>query len=99
MDSHQIILAPVLTEKAIADQKRGRFHLWVYPKASKTQIKRAVKQLFGVEAVEIRTILQKGKRKRLWRQNKLIQKPDRKKALIQLAAGEKIDLAVFKQKK
>jgi len=99
MDSYQIILGPVLTEKAFKDQENNCYHFWVHPKATKNQIRVAITQLFGVKPVAIRTILLKGKRKRIWRQNRLIQKPTRKKAIIQLEEGKKIDLMVLEKKK
>lgn len=99
MDNYQVILGPVLTEKALKDQEKNCYHLWVHPKATKNQVKVAVMQLFGVKPVAIRTILLKGKRKRVWRQNRLIQKSTRKKAVIQLEEGKKIDLIVLEKKK
>ena len=99
MDNYQIILGPVLTEKAFKDQESNYYHFWVHPKATKNQIRVAVIQLFGVKPRAIRTILLKGKRKRIWRQNRLIQKSIRKKAIIQLEEGKKIELMVFEKKK
>jgi len=90
MDSYQIILGPVLTEKAFKDRENNCYHFWVHPKATKNQIRVAVTQLFGVKPVAIRTILLKGKRKRIWRQNKIIQKPTRKKAIIQFDRSVKL---------
>ena len=99
MDNYQIILGPVLTEKALKDQENNCYHFWVHPKATKNQIKAALIQLFGVKPIAIRTILLKGKRKRIWRQNRLIQKPLRKKAIIQLEEGKKMDLILKEKQK
>lgn len=98
MDSHYIILKPVITEKSLAAQKKNCFSFWVNPRANKNQIKRAVEELFGVKPVSIRTSLLKGVNKRLLRKNRIIRTSTRKKAIVQLKEGEKISLIVQKKK-
>jgi len=99
MDSHQIILKPVLTEKGLAKQESGSYSFWVQPKATKNQIKEAVRVLFGVRPVAVRTILVKGKRRKNRRRNFITQRPLRKKAIIQLKKDEKIELMLIGKKK
>jgi len=92
-------LKPVLTEKGLAKQESGSYVFWVQPRATKDQIREAVKGLFGVKPVAVRTILVKGKRKKNRRQNFITQRPLRKKAIVQLKKDEKIELMVIGKKK
>ncbi|MFY9177062.1 MAG: 50S ribosomal protein L23 [Caldicoprobacterales bacterium] len=84
---HDIILRPVLTEKSydqIADRK---YTFIVDVKANKTEIKKAVEEIFGVKVEGVRTIRQQGKLKR---QGMYIgRRPERKKAIVKLTADSK----------
>ena len=87
--SHDIIKQPVISEKAYAGMERGVYSFWVSPKATKTEIKAAVQQAFGVTVVGISTMNVTGKRKRV---GKFIgHRADRKKAIVRLADGQKIE--------
>ncbi len=98
MDDYHVILKPVRTEKSLKDQENNRYLFWVDPKATKNQIKRAFKKLFGIEPLAVRTMLLKGQTKLLRSQNRLVRAPKRKKAIIQLREKEKIPLVVSKSK-
>jgi len=84
---HDIILRPVLTEKSydqIADRK---YTFIVDINANKTEIKKAVEEIFGVKVENVRTIRQKGKLKR---QGMYVGRtPERKKAIVKLTADSK----------
>lgn len=89
MSYYDIIQAPVVSEKAYEGQERGVYSFWVAPKASKIEIKTAIQKAFGVQVVGISTMNVPGKRKRV---GKFIgQRNDRKKAIVRLAAGQKIE--------
>lgn len=98
MDSCQIILKPLITEKSLGKQEVDCYSFWVHPKASKNQIKEAVRELFGVNPVSVRTQILKGEIKKLWRQGRIIRTGRRKKAVVQLKKGEKISLMAQKKK-
>ncbi len=98
MDSYQVILGPVLTEKAVKDQERYCYHFWVHPKANKNQIREALTTLLGQRPIKLRTILLKGKRKMLWRQRRIVQKPSRKKALAYFDRAIDLDRLLGKKK-
>ena len=89
MSHYDIIKQPVISEKAYAGMERGVYSFWVSPKATKTEIKAAVQQAFGVTVVGISTMNVTGKRKRV---GKFIgHRADRKKAIVRLADGQKIE--------
>ncbi|WP_034386961.1 50S ribosomal protein L23 [Deinococcus sp. YIM 77859] len=88
MSHYDIIKQPVISEKAYAGMERGVYSFWVDPKATKTQIKAAIQNVFGVTVVGISTMNVPGKRKRV---GKFVgQRPDRKKAIVRLAEGQTI---------
>jgi len=86
---YDIIQAPVISEKAYAGMERGVYTFWVSPKATKTDIKSAVQKAFGVTVIGISTMNVPGKRKRVGRF--IGHRADRKKAIVRLAEGQKIE--------
>lgn len=85
-----ILKKPVLTEKAsIATEKGNKYAFLVDPKANKNQIKAAVEKLYDVKVLNVRTLVNPGKLKRFGRNIKKTGKT--KKALIQVAEGQKIE--------
>ena len=90
---YQILIKPVLTEKATDGQVRTRpqFTFKVAIDSNKIEIRRAVEKAFGVHVMSVNTILNQGKRKRL-RTAKLGRRSDWKKAIVTLKPGESINL-------
>lgn len=89
-----IIIKPIITEKMTAlGEKLGRYGFVVDKRANKLQIKKAVKELYGVEVEEVNTMTYAGKRKsRNTKSGILTGKTNSfKKAIITLAKGESID--------
>lgn len=59
---HQVIRAPVVTEKSAQLQSnRNQMCLYVHPKANKLLICQALKECFGVQVSHVRTCIQRGK--------------------------------------
>jgi len=84
---HDIILRPVLTEKSYDQLADRKYTFLVDVKANKTEIKKAVEEIFGVKVEGVRTIRQKGKLKR---QGIYVgRRPERKKAIVKLTADSK----------
>lgn len=89
MSHFDIIQAPVISEKAFAGMEKGVYSFWVSPKASKPEIKAAIQKAFDVHVVGISTMNVRGKRKRMGRF--VGKRNDRKKAVVRLADGQKIE--------
>ena len=87
---YTIIRAPLITEKATALSERNQVVFRVSLEASKPEIKAAVQALFGVTVTRVNTLVQKGKRKRF--KGRPGQRSDIKKAYVELAPGQTIDL-------
>ena len=87
---NQVLLAPVVTEKSyeLIDQRKYSFK--VHPDAHKTQIRQAVEKLFSVhvEAVNILKVQSKPKRRGLSKGRR----PGWKKAIVQVAEGQAIEI-------
>jgi len=87
---YQIVLSPVVTEKATSLTERNQVVFRVADTATKPEIKAAVEGLFGVKVLGVNTLVQKGKTKRF--RGRPGQRSDVKKAYVQLAEGQTIDL-------
>jgi large subunit ribosomal protein L23 len=87
---YEIIRTPVITEKATMLTERNQVVFRVAIDSSKPQIKKAVETLFGVKVLGVNTLVQKGKTKRF--KGRPGVRSDVKKAYVQLAEGQSIDL-------
>ena len=63
MVAHDIILKPILSEKSYADIANKKYYFKVAKKATKTQIKAAVEEIFKVKVKQVNTLIVKGKEK------------------------------------
>lgn len=89
-DLYSIIKRPLFTEKGdFLKEKENKILIEVDRDASKGEIKRAVEEIFKVKVEKVATINTKGKLKRFGRS--VGRRPDRKKAIITLKKGEKLD--------
>ena len=90
MDVHQVIRRPLVTEKSnIGREEENLATFAVDPRANKHDIRRAVETLFDVEVLDVRTMRQPRKAKRL---GKFVgRKSEWKKAIVKLAEGQEIE--------
>lgn len=89
-----IILKPIITEKMTAQtEKHGRYGFMVDRRADKTQIAKAIEDLYGVKVDSVNTMRYGGKLKSRYTKAGFIQGKTNayKKAIITLAEGEVID--------
>jgi large subunit ribosomal protein L23 len=90
MNYEAILIEPVLSEKANLLREEGKYVFKVDPRATKLQIKEAVRRLFNVHPVSCTTMVVGGKPKRL--RNRAGYTSSWKKAIVRLAKNEKISL-------
>jgi large subunit ribosomal protein L23 len=91
----EVLIKPILTEKANAQQESlRRYAFKVARKANKLEIKKAVEAFYGVSVVDVNTAVVPGKNKTRYTKKGFTkgQKPAYKKALVTVAEGENIDL-------
>ncbi len=89
-DPRDVILKPVVSEKSYGLLDAGVYTFVVHPYANKTEIRQAVESIFNVEVTNVNTLNRKGKRKR--RKQFYGTRPDTKRAIVTLKAGDRIDL-------
>jgi large subunit ribosomal protein L23 len=89
-----VIIKPVITEKmSQASEKLNRYGFLVDKRANKLQIKKAIKDIYGVEVESVNTMIIAGKAKSRYSKTGFISgsESNLKKAIITLAKGETID--------
>jgi len=84
-DPRDILLAPVISEKSYGQLDEDKYTFLVSPDASKTQIKIAVEQVFGVKVSNVNTLNRQGKRKRT--KAGFGQRASSKRAIVTLREG------------
>jgi large subunit ribosomal protein L23 len=89
-DPRDVLLAPVISEKSYGLIDENKYTFLVHPDANKTQIKIAVEKVFNVKVTSVNTINRQGKRKRT--RFGYGKRNDTKRAVVSLAAGDRIDL-------
>jgi large subunit ribosomal protein L23 len=90
MDARHVIIEPVISEKSYALMADGKYTFRVHDRAQKTQIAGAVERIFGVRVAAVRTAQVRAKPKR--RGNHRGKTRSWKKAVVQLAPGDRIEL-------
>jgi large subunit ribosomal protein L23 len=89
-DPRDILLGPVISEKSYGLLDEGKYTFLVRRDANKTQIRIAVEQVFNVRVTSVNTLHRPGKRKRT-RSGYGVRNAS-KRAVVGLAAGDRIDL-------
>ena len=87
---YDVILSPLITEKATMASERNQVIFKVATNATKPQIKEAVEKLFDVKVKSVNTLTRPGK----WKvfRNKVGQQSDVKRAIVTLEEGHRIDV-------
>ena len=87
---YDVIVAPVVTEKATIASEHNKVLFKVAAKATKPQIKEAIEKLFDVKVKSVNTLVRKGKTKRF--RGIIGTQSDVKKAVVTLEEGHSIDI-------
>jgi large subunit ribosomal protein L23 len=87
---YDLIVSPVITEKATLASESNKVIFKVRKDATKPQIKAAIERLFDVKVLSVNTLLRKGKKK-VFKGTRGVQS-DVKKAVVTLAEGHTIDV-------
>ncbi|KZU53277.1 50S ribosomal protein L23 [Lactiplantibacillus plantarum] len=84
MEARDVILRPVVTESSMADLDDKRYTFDVNVQATKTQVKKAIEEIFDVKVVKVNVMNVKGKLKRQGRYAGYTKK--RRKAVVTLSS-------------
>src|ERR1700723_943823 len=87
---YDIIVSPVVTEKATMASEHNKVGFKVASKATKPQIKEAVEKLFDVKVKSVNTLVRKGKTKVF--RGSFGSQSDVKRAIVTLEEGHRIDV-------
>jgi large subunit ribosomal protein L23 len=91
-DPRDVIIKPIVSEKSYALSEKGVYIFVVRPEANKVEIRRSVEKVFNVKVTKVNTLNRPGKRKRNRKQMTFGKRPDTKRAVVTLAAGQSIPL-------
>ena len=91
----QVVIGPVITERTYQLYTQGRYTFRVSPRASKTDIKKALEEQYETQGIKVRdvnTVSMRGKKRRSNRRlGSIGHTADWKKAIVTLGAGQKIE--------
>ena len=90
-EARKLVIRPVVTEKAMKLRDlQNKYVFEVAKNANKIEIGKAIEEIFGVGVTQVRTISVPGKPRRFGRFEG--RRPDRKKAIVTLKQGDRIEL-------
>ncbi|HLR97334.1 MAG TPA: 50S ribosomal protein L23 [Jiangellaceae bacterium] len=89
-DPHDILIAPVVSEKSYGLLDENTYTFVVDPRSNKTEIKIAVEKVFDVTVTGVNTLNRRGKRRRT--RFGVGKRPDTKRAIVTIADGQRIDI-------
>lgn len=87
-----VIIRPIISEKSLNQAGLSWYTFAVDLRAGKPAIKKAIKQAFGVKVLAVKTMIVKGKKRRVGRRLKTVSTGSWKKAQVRLPQEQKIDL-------
>lgn len=90
MDARDIILRPIISEKAVSGMGDGKYAFRVHLTANKTQIADAIEKIYGVTVTGVNTMRMQGKVRRVGKFQG--RRSDWKKAIVQLKEGDSIQV-------
>lgn len=90
MSNKFLIKNPIITEKVTMNSQLGQYAFLVDDSANKSEVKKAVEEVYKVKVVRVNVINVKSKKRRLGRTMGV--RPGYKKAIVTLQAGQKLDI-------
>ena len=93
MQTQDIIIKPIISEKSLKDAALGKYTFLVNKKANKTEIKKAIEEVFEVKVVKIMTNITKGSTTKNTKVGRKVSVFSDKKARVVLLKGQSI--AIF----
>lgn len=97
MDTTIVLLGPVISEKSIENTTSNNYTFYVAKKATKKEIAEAVTKQFDVEVLQVKIVNIRGKKVRFGKKRIEGKKKDKRKAIVTIKAGQKIEIFDFGQ--
>ncbi len=89
MHLYEVLRRPLVTEKSTVLQQQNKYAFEIANEANKPMVKEAVEAAFKVKVTKVNVVAMRGKARRVGR--RIVQTRDWKKAIVTLAAGDKIE--------
>lgn len=96
MNAHEIIIKPVVTEKSTLMQEKKIFAFWVNPKATKIDVKMAIKAIYGADVAEVKIVNTAAKMRAL-KKGSFNKRKFNRKAYISLVGKAKLDTTKYEK--
>lgn len=94
----ELLLKPVLTEKALKLAQAGVYTFLVHPRANKTEVKKLIKQLYNADVSKINVMHTPAKFKQSRRSQPATKRHEHRKMLITIKGKKTIDIFKVKAK-
>jgi large subunit ribosomal protein L23 len=88
---YEIVRRPLVTEKSMMGASVNKYTFEVAPDSNKIEIGQAIEQIFKVKVLKVNTLTVKGKKRRMGRYP-AGSTVDRKKAIVTVAPGQRIEI-------
>lgn len=96
MKVNEVIRKPVITEKTTLLQDKQIYAFWINPKATKIEVKLAIKAIYGADVSEVRIVNIAEKFRKL-RKGTMNKRSERRKAYVTLSGKAKLDFNKFEK--
>mgnify|MGYP001412795856 CR=1 FL=1 len=90
MQALQILIRPIVTEKSTLLQERSKYVFEISPRANKVMVREAIQKAYNVKVLSVNIAKTRGKLKRYG--PRIVRTPDRKKAIVTLQEGNRIQI-------
>lgn len=87
MNSTQIILAPVVTEKSSRNQEKNKYTFRVHSNANKIEVQKAIEEAYGVKVASVRVLKVQPKTRLVGRGKERTKRQASKRAIVTLKEG------------
>ena len=94
MKAHQVIIKPVVTEKATMLAEKMSYVFLVHNKATKIDVKKAIKEIYGHDVATVRSSVGSAK-KRTIKRTTVNKRDELKKVIVTLKGRKKLDVTKF----
>jgi large subunit ribosomal protein L23 len=89
-EAYRVLKTPHITERATDLTRKNQYVFKIWPKANKTQVKKAIESVFGVDVTSVQIINVPKKKRRLGRIEGF--RKGYKKAIVRIKEGQKIEV-------
>ena len=91
MNIYDVIVRPLITEKTEMQKWLGKYTFEVNLQANKSEIKRAVEEIYDVDVENVNVMVMPAKASKMRGRRVMTRRPVWKKAIVTLASGQRIE--------